>query len=184
MLIRRVTVVLAALMALPAAAQRMAPGLWEMSMQMPGGPDAGAAMSQMNERFAKMPPERRKQMEAMLAQHGVAPGAEPAGQPGATRVCISGEMAERGDAAGPDGRCKQEGLVRSANKVNFKFSCGGDPPSSGEGEYEFSGDKAYRGKILTNTVRAGKPVQMEMQVVGRFIGADCGDVKPRKHAPK
>ena len=172
------------LFALPAAAQKLAPGLWEVSMQMPGSPDMGAAMAQMNEQLAKMPPEQRKQMEAMLGQKGVAPQAAPQsgspGQPAAMRMCISKEMADRGDVPDPDGRCRQDSLERRGNKVNFKFSCSGDPPSSGSGEYVFTGDKAYAGKMLVNTVRAGKPVSTQMQLNGRFVAADCGDVKPRK----
>ena len=179
MLIRPITVALLVSMTLPAAAQKMAPGLWEVSMQMPGGPDMGAAMAQMSEQLAKMPPEQRKQMEAMLAQQGVAPKPAAGGQPGATRICISKEMAERGDVPDPDGRCRQDSLEKRGNKVNFKFTCSGDPPSSGTGEYVFSGDKAYTGRMLVNTVRAGKPQSLEMQLTGRFVGADCGEVKTR-----
>ena len=180
MQIRPFVVALLVSTALPAAAQKMAPGLWEVSMQMPGGPDMGAMMGQMKEQLAGMPPEQRKQMEAMLAQRGVAAMPAAGGQPGATRMCISKAMAERGDMPDPEGRCRQESLEKRGNKVNFKFTCSGDPPSSGTGEYVFSGDKAYTGKMLVTTVRAGKPESMEMQLSGRFVGADCGDVKPLK----
>ena len=188
LLIRLLSAALATTLSLPVAAQKLAPGLWEVNMQMPGGPDLGAAMGQMNEALAKMPPEQRKQMQAMLAQKGMAtPSAAPAGaggQPGGMRVCISKEMAARGDMPDPDGRCKQDSLARGGNKVNFKFNCTGEPPSSGTGEYVFSGDKGYQGKMLVNTVRGGKPVSMEMQLSGRFLSADCGEVKPRSPAPK
>ena len=173
------TVPLVALLALPAAGQNLAPGLWEVSMKMPGGPDLGAAMAKMNEQLANMSPEQRKQIEAMLGQQGVAPKAQAPGQPGALRICISKEMAARGEVPDPDGRCKQDSLEKRGNKVNFKFTCSGEPPSSGEGEYIMNGDKGYDGRMVTNTVRAGKPVRMEMQMAGRFISADCGQVKAR-----
>lgn len=169
----------------PGFAQKLAPGLWEMSMQTPGNPELGAAMSQMQGELAKMPPEQRKQIEAMLAQRGIsAPAAAPGGAPGgpagppAVRVCISKEAAARGDMPDPEGRCRQDNLKRSGNKVSFNFTCT-NPPATGTGEYVFTGDKAYTGKMLVNTERAGKPLSMEMQLSGRFIGADCGDVKPR-----
>lgn len=170
---------------LPALAQKLAPGLWEMTMQMPqsaGGPDLGAAMAQMQEQLAKMPPEQRKQVEAMLAQQGVgAPGLKPGaapGQPPALRMCISKEASARGDMPDPEGRCRQDNLKRSGNKVSFNFTCT-NPPATGTGEYVFTGDRAYTGKMLMNTERGGTPVSMEMQLSGKFISADCGDVKPR-----
>lgn len=181
---RLMTFALVACISIPAAAQKLAPGLWEVSMQMPqtpGAPDLGAALAQMQDQLAKMPPEQRKQIEAMLAQRGVAApaaGAAP-GQPAALRVCISKEAAARGDVPDPDGRCRQDKVQRSGNKVSFSFSCAGSPPSSGSGEYVFTGDRAYAGKMLVNTERGGKPVSMEMQLSGRFVAADCGDVKPR-----
>jgi hypothetical protein len=166
----------------PAFGQKLAPGLWEMTMQMPGGPDLGAAMAQMQEQLAKMPPEQRKQIEAMLAQQGVGspavkPGAAP-GQPAALRVCISKEAAARGDIPDPEGRCRQDNLRRSGNKVNFDFSCT-NPPATGSGEYVFTGDRAYTGRMLMNTERGGKKMSAEMQLSGKFVSADCGDVKPR-----
>lgn len=184
---RLLIVTLVACTSLPVLAQKLAPGLWEVSMQMPGGPDLGAAMAQMQEQLAKMPPEQRKQIEAMLAQQGIAPKAAApggngpaAGSPAGVRICISKEMAERGEVPDPEGRCKQDSVEKRGSKVHFKFSCSGDPPSSGEGEYSFSGDKAYQGRMLVNTVRKGEPVRMEMQMAGRFIAADCGALKARK----
>ncbi len=182
---RFLTVTLLACATQSALAQKLAPGLWEMTMQMPqspGGPDLGAAMAQMQEQLAKMPPEQRKQVEAMLAQQGIGapalkPGAAP-GQPPALRVCISKEASARGDMPDPDGRCRQDNLKRSGNKVSFNFSCT-NPPATGSGEYVFTGDRAYTGRMQMNTERAGKPLSMEMQLSGRFIAADCGDVKPR-----
>lgn len=178
------TLALLACLCAPAFAQKLAPGLWEMSMQTPGSPDLGAAMSQMQEQLANMPPEQRKQLEAMLAQRGLsipgaAPGAAGAGGPPAVRVCISKEAAARGDIPDPEGRCRQENLKRSGNKVSFNFSCT-NPPATGTGEYVFTSDRAYTGKMNVNTERAGKPLSMEMQLSGRFLSADCGDVKPRE----
>jgi hypothetical protein len=66
----------------------MKPGLWEINNKSGGG--------QGGEAMAEMPPEQRKQMEAMLAQRGVrmAPGAGG----GMTR-----EMAERNEVPTRDG---------------------------------------------------------------------------------
>lgn len=179
MMIRWFSLPLAACFSLPIAAQTLAPGLWEVSMKMPGGPDLGAAMAKMNEQLASMSPEQRKQIEAMLGQQGIAPKAQAPGQPGALRICITKEMAARGEVPDPEGRCQQTSLNRQGNKMNFSFTCSGEPPSSGEGEYTMNGDKGYEGRMVTNTARAGKPVRLEMQMAGRFIAAECGEVKSR-----
>jgi hypothetical protein len=157
----------------PALAQKAAPGLWETSVQMQGA-DIDAAMAQMKQQMARLPPEQRKQVEAMMGQRGIGMG----GAPNTTRVCISKAMAERGDVPSGDGRCTHQSMQRSGNKISFKYACAGNPPSSGEGEYTFDGDKAYRGRMVMNTVRDGKPQRMEMNVAGRFVSSDCGAIKP------
>ena len=89
--------------ALPAAAQTMKPGLWEITNKMGGSGDQGAkmaaAMEQMQKQMASMPPEQRKQMEKMMAQQGMAPGA---GGGMATRICMTKEMAARNELISPE----------------------------------------------------------------------------------
>jgi len=160
-----------------ASAQKMSPGLWEHAMTMKGGGgQTEAAMAQMQQQMATMPPEQRKMVEEMMAKQGIGIGG--AGKPTTVRVCVSPAMAERDEMPQGDGRCKQDSLRRSGNKLSFKFSCSGDPPSSGEGEFTFSGSQAYSGHTVVNTTVKGKPERMEMQLEGRFVAADCGSLKP------
>ena len=100
--------------ALPAAAQtQLKPGLWEHSVQMGGDAQMEAAMATAQAQMAKMPPEQRQQMQAMLAKNGVGLGAKP----GAVRVCLSKEAAERGEPPQSDGRCQHETLQRSGSTM-------------------------------------------------------------------
>ena len=160
-----------------AAAQKMTPGLWENTITMKSGDGKmEAAMAKMQESMAKMPPEQRKMMEDMMAKQGVGMAG---GKPNAVRVCISKEQAERAEVPQQmEGRCKQDSLQRSATSIKFKFTCT-DPQGSGEGEFRFSDDKAYTGTMVMTTVREGKPQRMEMQQAGKWLGADCGTLKPR-----
>ena len=52
-------------MAVPAKAQNMKPGSWEVTNQMGGemGAKMAAAQKQMQQQLASLPPEQRKQME-------------------------------------------------------------------------------------------------------------------------
>lgn len=158
--------------------QKVSPGLWEQSMTMKtqsGQLEQG--MAQMQKELAKLPPDQRKMMEQMMAGRGV--GMAP-GQPTTVRVCISPEQAARDEMPQHDGRCKQTEVQRSGSTVKFKFSCTGQPPTSGEGEYTFESSKANSGRVVVDTVAAGKPERMEMQSRGRWLAADCGALKPRQ----
>jgi hypothetical protein len=162
-----------------AQAQKLTPGLWETTLTMKGGDGKmEAAMARMQEQLARMPPEQRKQMEEMMASRGVALGGA-GGAPNAVRVCISKEQAERNELpTGTDGRCKRDSLERSGSTLKFKVSCT-DPAGTGEGTFNFTSDKAYTGSMVMNVTRDGRALRMDMQQDGKWLGADCGTLKPR-----
>jgi hypothetical protein len=165
----------ATLIGTTAHAQKAAPGLWEHTMQMKSqSGQIEAGLAQMREELARMPPEQRQQMEQMMAQRGL--GISPAGT--AARVCITPEQAARDQMPQPDGRCSQQSVQRSGNVLKIKFVCSGDPPARGEGEYTFSSDKAFSGRMQVDTVVQGKPEQMTMTSSSRWLGADCGAIVP------
>lgn len=173
--LRPLTLSLAALLATPAWAQTpLKPGLWEHSMQVAGDARMEAAMAKAQERMARMPPEQRQQMEAMMANQGVALGAKA----GTVKVCLSKEAAERGEPPPSDGRCRHETTQRSGGTIKFRFTCQGEPPASGEGEYTVEGPTRYRGQVVMNTVVKGQPQRTEMRQTGQWLSADCGAIKP------
>lgn len=162
--------------------QKLEPGLWEQAMTVKsqsGSVEQG--MAQMQREMAKLSPEQRKMMEQMMASRGVGMGGmgAGAGQPTTVRICITPEQAARDEMPQHDGQCRQTAVERSGNQLRFKFSCAGDPPSSGEGEFTFESSKAHSGTVRVDTTVKGKPERMEVQTRGRWIAADCGSVKPR-----
>lgn len=171
------------LVAAPAAAQNMKPGLWEINNKMGGSGDTGAKMAaaqeQMQKQMAAMSPEQRKQMEKMMAQQGV--GMSPGGSGGgmAVRVCITKEMAARNEPPAQQGDCKQESMQRSGNTTKFKFTCS-KPPSIGEGEYTLLSPESYTMKMKTTSQVKGKAEQMTMDAQGKWLSNDCGSLKPVK----
>ncbi len=57
--------------ALPASAQSMRPGLWEITNQMSSGDNKmQEQMAMVQKQMASMPPDQRKMMEEMMAKHG------------------------------------------------------------------------------------------------------------------
>jgi hypothetical protein len=129
-------------------------------------------LADMQKRLAALPPDQRAQAEAAMARSGVKFGAN-----GTTlQTCISKEQAARREPHMPS-NCTTSDLERSASSMKFKFVCTGPRPSSGSGEWMFGGDKSYTGHMTSTTTVAGKPEQMSIETSGKWLSADCGDVK-------
>lgn len=159
--------------ALPAAAQTLKPGLWEISNKM-NNPQMDQAMAEMQKQLAAMPPAERKQMEAMMAKQGVkmVPGASGMN----VQMCMTKEMVERNEVPVQDG-CKVTSQNRSGSTMKMAFTCA-NPPSSGEGQFTFAGDSAYTSKMTVRSQVQGKTETMTMDTAGKWLKADCGEVKP------
>ena len=133
-----------------------------------------AAQAQMKQAMAKMPPEQRKQMEATMAMQGAAMSGD-----GAMRMCISPEMAARDKPmVDPEGKCEPAKVSRSGNKTSYEFNCktaGGS--MVGKGDSTFAGDTITSRMDMTTTDARGKhTMQTESQM--KYLGADCGGLKP------
>jgi len=172
---------LAALSAAPASAEptKPRPGLWEYTMNV-GGAASGelaAAQDKMAAELAKMPPDQRKMVEAMMAKRGMA-----SGPGGATTIkaCVTPESIEREDFSSGRPDCKQVVASRTASTVVLKLTCDGPPPSTGEMTMTFQSPTAYAMKMISTTTANGKPVQTTMDSTAKWLGADCGAVKPAK----
>ncbi|MEX1168136.1 MAG: DUF3617 domain-containing protein [Hydrogenophaga sp.] len=172
-----VVAVLLATAVAPALAQSTAPGLWQIENKMGGNPEMERAMAQMQAQMAAMPPAQRKQMEAMMAQNGMSIGAG-AGGAMAIKMCITPEMAAKQQLpTQTEGDCTSKIGSRSGNTMGFSFTCT-KPPSSGEGSYTFSGDKAYTMKMAIRSVQDGKPQNLTMNAKAQWLSGDCGSIKP------
>ena len=165
-----------AALSLPLYAQSMKPGLWEISNKM-DSPEINQAMAQMQAQMAAMSPEQRKQMEAMMAQRGMKMGGAGGGT--TVQVCMTKEMVERSDMPMQQQQndCKVTSQSRSGNTMKMAYTCA-SPPSSGEGEFTYNGAESYSSKMTINTTANGKPQVMKMEGTGKWLGADCGSIKP------
>lgn len=162
------------LAAASAGAQTMKPGLWETTTRMGGSPEMGKAMAQMQKQMAGMPPEQRKQMEAMTGRQGAGAGAN-----GITaKACITKEMIDRGEMQGrQQGNCKTTITDKTSRGMKMNFTCT-DPASSGEGVYTFQGDSAYTMNMKITSTAKGAPGTTTMAASGKWLGRDCGSIKP------
>lgn len=165
-----------------AGAQTLKPGLWEITQKTGSNPQMDQAMAQMQQQMASMSPAQRKQMEEMMAKQGVQMSGGSSGGV-SVKVCMTKEMVERNDIAANQGDCKTTSQQRSGNTMKMAYTCT-KPPSSGEGEFTFVSPQAYRSKMTVTSMAQGKPEKMTIEGAGKWLGADCGAVKPMEPPKK
>ena len=162
------------------AQNSMKPGLWEtrVTKMTVDGKDMlsqmNAAQEQMRQALAKMPPEQRKKMEAMMPASG--------GSGMTHRMCITPEMAARDSAMAqqpPGAQCEAPKFSKSGNRSSFEMVC---KEARGQmvikGDTQFSGDQ-MKSKVESVTTEAGgarRITQTESEM--KYLGSDCGAVKP------
>lgn len=180
MSIRRILLALGACaFAASTYAQDLKPGLWEISQNMKSGSgELERNMAQMQKQLASMPPEQRRMVEEMMAKQGVAKGAG-GGAGGSSRICLTKEMIERNEMPANRGDCRMTKRERRGNIMDVAYQCAA-PPSSGEGRYTVVSPEAYTMKMTVRTTVQGKSETMTMDGSGKWLGANCGNVKPMR----
>ncbi len=161
------------------------PGLWEMHVTKNAvdGRDQSAqlagASTRMQEAMARMTPEQRAQMGAMMQHSGVS-----LAENGGIRMCITPEMARRDvPVVDKDGACKPTNLQRSGNHMSYEITCTkGGTKMTGTGESTISGDSVSTRSNMTMSTN-GQTHQMQTETEMKFVSSNCGDVKPVS-APK
>ncbi len=180
---KKAAIALIALGALGAAqaAGGLKAGLWEtrpIRMTMDGKdmlPQMRQADEQMRAMLDKMTPEQRRQVGGALANRGT----EPLTQ----RLCISPEMAAREQPlvprpAGAD--CEPPKIEREGNRTRFELACKprGGGTMTGKGETTVAGDRVTTRLDTTRTDKAGARQTSATETQMKWLGADCGAVKP------
>jgi hypothetical protein len=167
------------MLAFGAGAQTLKPGLWEITnqTQMSGDAKGQDRMAQMNQQMASMTPEQRKKVEEMMAKNGVKMGSGGPGGGMSVKICMTREMVERNELPSQQGDCKTTQQSRSGNTMKMAFACT-KPPSSGESQVTFVSPEAYTSKMTMTSTASGAPRKIDMEGSGKWLGADCGSIKP------
>ncbi|MGZ3237382.1 MAG: DUF3617 domain-containing protein [Burkholderiaceae bacterium] len=148
------------------AAGTLKPGLWEMTMKS----DAMKSMP-------KMTPEQIEQMRKMGANM-------PLMQDGGMvmKMCVTKEMAERDQPPQTHqvgSECKSKNSQRTGSNYSVDIVCDG-PHLKGEGKAQgtFSGNDHFNSTYDFKGTSGGRPVAQHQETSAKWLGADCGDVKP------
>jgi hypothetical protein len=167
----------AAGLSVSASAQTLKPGLWQVANRMQGGSiDMERATQQMEQQMRTMKPEQRKMMEEMLAKQGIKTGPGGLGL-ASVQMCMTKEMVERNEVPAQQGDCRTTQHRRSGNTVRIAYTCT-KPPSSGEGTLIIHSPEAYTMKMAITRKGAAKAETVHMDASGKWLKADCGNVKP------
>ena len=169
--------------ALPAGAQTMKPGLWELSNKVSSQDgQMQSAMAMMQKQLATMAPDQRQAMQQMLERNGVQMNIG-AGGALTTRICMTKEMIQRKEFPVAEGDCKQKVTQQSASRMKIAFSCT-KPPTSGEGELTLDSDTSYRAKMHIKGMQGGQQQDVDMDVTGKWLSTDCGKLRPISSIPQ
>ncbi len=159
-------ILLCAAVSIPAlgqAASPMKPGLWEVTTQ-----------SDSMRNMPKISPQQAAQMRQMGIN---VPEMRNGGM--VIKMCYTREMAERNEAPGQkEGDCQTRNMRQSGNTYSAEIVCNGSDmkgsgtiqgthyPTSFESNYQFKG------------TAHGQPVNQQRKSSGKWVGVDCGNVKP------
>jgi hypothetical protein len=167
-----------AVLASAAGAQNLKPGLWEVTSNMrTSSGQMEQSMARMQNEMAGMPPEQRKMVEEMMARQGVKMGKGGPGGGASMKICMTKEMVEKDELPAQQGDCRTTSQSRSGNTMKYAIACT-NPPSTGEGQVTFKGPQAYTMKMVMSTRVDGKPETMNMEGSGKWLGSDCGNIRP------
>ena len=158
------SIIVMALVALPAWAGPGKAGLWDVTTQInftKGGPQIPPAQL-----------EKMKQMGIDL----------PFGKPVTSKVCVTPEMAARDEAPRPvrekDG-CEMKNYNRSGSTITADMVCNGNMKGTGKLKVNYDSNASYNGTMDFNgTEPQSGAVEMHNAFSGKWISDSCGTVKP------
>ena len=152
-------------------------GLWETTTTTEiAGMPAMPAMPQIpEEQLAKMPPQQRAQIEAMMKARG-------AGGPRTmnSKACMTRESLNRGLAFGrEDNACTRKVVSSSANRQEIHMECTHEKvTTTGDMIIERVDTEHVKGTVVMKSSGSEKPLDMKMSFNTKWVSSDCGDVKP------
>jgi uncharacterized protein DUF3617 len=149
------------------------PGLWQVRSEREVDGQK-AKMPDMSEHLKNMPPEQRKQIEAMMKQRGVDMSG---GSMNDMKICLSKDSLDRDQWQRNQGSCKTDYQTRVGNTWKWHTSCR-EPAAETDGEAHFTSSESYTVKTATTMTVQGETRTSRMTLNSKWLGADCGDIKP------
>lgn len=155
-------------------------GLWEVSStrSSEGMPQMPAAPQIPPEVLAKMPPAQRAQIESAMR----AAQQQATGGTSVKKTCVTREALQRGLSFGTKTRpsCKQTVQTHSRTRWEMELTCnerGGH--QTVHVQYQAPRPDIINGTVEITMNNGGRRMSMKQVMRGRWLGPDCGNVKPK-----
>lgn len=145
------------------------PGLWEVTVT--------SKVQLPDEMLSKMSPDQRAQMEAAMAARG-----GQASGPKVFKACLTQESLSRALNFGADGRqnCQRKLFSSSPTKQEVDVECTQENGKfAGRMTFEALSPEAGKGTMQMTREGGMGLMKINVAVSTRYLGPDCGDVKPR-----
>ncbi len=157
------------------------PGLWETTTasQSAGAPAIPPEQqAQMDKMRASMSPEMRARIEAAQKK-----AQADSAVPHVRKTCVTTEDLNKAQFLNDkdDGKCTKTILKSTSSVQEVRVDCKGDRyNSSGTIRVTASNPENWSGTLETVLTPVGKgaPMTVRTNMSGKWLGADCGDVKP------
>ncbi|HET7796131.1 MAG TPA: DUF3617 domain-containing protein [Rhizobacter sp.] len=175
---RVILLMVTALAAGPVLAQTappIKPGLWQVHSEREID---GKKAPDLGEQLKGMSPAMRERMAANMKQHGI----DISGPPGQMKICQTREALDAGKWQGEQGQCKTDFGSRSNSAWKWKSTCS-QPESVTVGEAAFANPENYTVKSTTTMAMQGQSHVTRMTLKAKWLGGDCGDLKPMQPPP-
>lgn len=147
------------------------PGLWEVRSDRKLDGQAAPAPAPADA-MKNLPPEVRAKIEAQMKANGVAMGNN-----GANRICLDKSSLDAGRWQSRATTCKTDYSTRTASSWKWHSTCT-QPESASDGEAVFTNAENYTVSTTSTHSFRGAPRTMQMTIRAKWLGSDCGDLRP------
>ena len=145
-------------------------GLWEVTSvgTTSGAPPIPPAA------LANLTPAQKAKMQAAIAA-----AMASSSKPHTYKSCITAESIQHG-FRDPDlsNGCTETVVSSTPTDMQVNLACTGRHPMTGTFHFQTSSPEAMSGTVEVNVAGGGNTMKVNRQISGKWVAADCGDVKP------
>jgi hypothetical protein len=144
---------------------------------MSGMPAASAAPAPSipEDKLAQLPPAQRAQIEAMMKQR--AGGGAPRTQ--TRQTCVTQEKLNKGAFSEEKASCQRTIANSTPKSFEMHEVCTDTDGSqhTADAKYEMTGDNSMKATVKVAATRAGRTMNMNMDLTGKWLSSDCSAIK-------